>query len=133
MGRTTAAAARGSGVAPASARGEEYFDPGAKYHVPGNTPYTRYFLAHILQFQFHRELSKTAGCTSPLHRCSIYNSADAGKRLDAMMKMGLSKPWPDALDALAGSRQMDATAIVDYFAPLKTWLDAQLKGTPVGW
>ncbi len=121
------------GVAPASARGEEYFDPGAKYHVPGNTPYTRYFLAHILQFQFHRELSKTAGCTSPLHRCSIYNSADAGKRLDAMMKMGLSKPWPDALDALAGSRQMDATAIVDYFAPLKTWLDAQLKGTPVGW
>ena len=121
------------GVAPASARGEEYFDPGAKYHVPGNTPYTRYFLAHILQFQFHRELSKTAGCTSPLHRCSIYSSADAGRRLDAMMKMGLSKPWPDALDALAGSRQMDATAIVDYFAPLKTWLDAQLKGTPVGW
>ncbi len=121
------------GVAPASARGEEFFDAGAKYHVPGNTPYTRYFLAHILQFQFHRELAKTAGCASPLHRCSIYGSAAAGQRLDAMLKMGASKPWPDALEALTGSRQMDATAIVDYFAPLKTWLDAQLKGKPVGW
>jgi peptidyl-dipeptidase A len=121
------------GVAPSSSRGEEFFDPGAKYHVPGNTPYTRYFLAHILQFQFHRELSKTAGCQSPLHRCSIYGSTDAGTRLDAMLQMGLSKPWPDALEALTGSRQMDATAIVDYFAPLKTWLDDQLKGKPVGW
>ena len=121
------------GVAPSSPRGEEFFDPGAKYHVPGNTPYTRYFLAALLQFQFHRELSKIAGCTSPLHRCSIYGSAEAGKRLDAMLKMGLSKPWPDALEALTGSRQMDATAIVDYFAPLKTWLDEQIKGKPVGW
>jgi peptidyl-dipeptidase A len=121
------------GVAPASARGEQFFDPGAKYHVPGNTPYTRYFLAHILQFQFHRELAKAAGCSSPLHRCSIYGSAEAGQRLDVMLKMGASKPWPDALEALTGSRQMDATAIVDYFAPLKTWLDAQLKGKAVGW
>jgi peptidyl-dipeptidase A len=121
------------GVAPSSPRGEEFFDPGAKYHVPGNTPYTRYFLAAILQFQFHRELSKIAGCTAPLHRCSIYDSKEAGKRLDAMLRMGLSKPWPDALQALTGSRQMDATAIVDYFAPLKTWLDEQIKGKPVGW
>lgn len=121
------------GVAPASSRGEEFFDPGAKYHVPGNTPYTRYFLAHILQFQFHRELSKTAGCASPLHRCSIYGSTAAGQRLDAMLTMGLSRPWPDALEALTGSKQMDATAIVDYFAPLKTWLDAQVKGKPTGW
>ncbi len=122
------------GVAPSGAgRGEEFFDPGAKYHVPGNTPYTRYFLARILQFQFHRELSKIAGCTSPLHRCSIYGSTGAGRRLDAMLRMGLSQPWPDALDALTGARQMDATAIVDYFAPLKTWLDEQIKGKPTGW
>ena len=121
------------GVAPPSPRGEDLFDPGAKYHVPGNTPYTRYFLAHILQFQFHRELSKIAQCTTPLHRCSIYDSKEAGQRLDAMLKMGLSKPWPDALQALTGSRQMDATAIVDYFAPLKLWLDEQIKGKPVGW
>src|SRR5262245_11041392 len=106
------------GVAPPSPRGEEFFDPGAKYHVPDNTPYTRYFLAHILQFQFHRALSKTAGCALPLNRCSIYESKPAGQRLNAMLSMGLSKPWPDALDALTGSKQMDATAIVDYFAPL---------------
>jgi peptidyl-dipeptidase A len=121
------------GVAPPSPRGEEFFDPGAKYHVPANYSYTRYFLAYILQFQFHRELSKIAGCTGPLHRCSIYENKTAGSRLDAMLKMGMSRPWPDALEALAGTRQMDATAIVDYFAPLKAWLDEQTKGQPAGW
>lgn len=121
------------GVAPPSPRGEEFFDAGAKYHVPGNTPYARYFLAHILQFQFHRALAQTAGCTTPLHRCSIFESQAAGDRLNAMMAMGLSRPWPDALEALTGSRQMDATAIIDYFAPLKAWLDEQTKGQPVGW
>jgi len=121
------------GIAPPSTRGEEFFDPGAKYHVPANTPYARYFLAAILQFQFHRALSQIAGCTLPLHRCSIYESKAAGDRLNAMLSMGLSKPWPDALEALTGSRQMDATAILDYFAPLKAYLDEQLKGKPVGW
>ncbi len=121
------------GVAPPSPRGEHFFDPGAKYHVPDNTPYTRYFLASILQFQFHRALAKAAGCTSPLHRCSIYDSKEAGKRLNAMLSMGQSRPWPDALEALTGSRQMDATAIIDYFAPLSAWLDDQLKGQKVGW
>ena len=121
------------GIAPPSPRGEEFFDPGAKYHVPDNTPYTHYFLADILQFQFHRALSKTAGCTTPLHRCSIYESKDAGAKLNAMLSMGLSKPWPDALEAMTGSRQMDAYAIIDYFAPLNTWLDEQLKGAPTGW
>jgi peptidyl-dipeptidase A len=121
------------GVAPPEPRGEQFFDPGAKYHVPGNTPYARYFLAAILQFQFHRALSQTAGCTTPLHRCSIYESKAAGERLNKMMAMGLSRPWPEALEALTGSKQMDATAIIDYFAPLKTWLDEQIKGRPVGW
>jgi peptidyl-dipeptidase A len=121
------------GVAAPTVRGEEFFDPGAKYHVPSNTPYARYFLADILQFQFHRALSKIAGCGTPLHRCSIYESKEAGKRLNAMLTMGLSKPWPDALEAMTGSRQMDATAIIDYFAPLKVYLDEQLKGQKIGW
>jgi peptidyl-dipeptidase A len=124
---------RYQGVAPPAVRGEQFFDPGAKYHVPANYSYTRYFLASILQFQFHRELSKVAGCTAPLHRCSIYGNGDVGKRLNAMLELGQSKPWPDALEALTGSRQMDASAIIDYFAPLKTWLDNELKGQPVGW
>ena len=121
------------GVAPPQPRGENFFDPGAKYHVPGNTPYARYFLAHILQFQFHRALTQTAGCTTPLHRCSIFESKAAGERLNKMMAMGLSRPWPEALEALTGSKTMDATAIVDYFAPLQKWLDDQIKGQPVGW
>ena len=121
------------GVAPPSPRGDEHFDPGAKYHVPDNTPYARYFIAHILQFQFHRAFAKAAGCTTPLHRCSVYESKDVGQRLNAMLSMGMSKPWPDALQALTGERQMDASAILDYFAPLNAWLDEQLKGQEVGW
>jgi peptidyl-dipeptidase A len=121
------------GIAPPSARGEELFDPGAKYHVPDNTPYTRYFLADILQFQFHRALAKTAGCTTPLHRCSVYESKDAGQRLNAMLSLGLSKPWPEALETLTGSQEMDASAILDYFAPLQRWLEEQTKGETIGW
>jgi peptidyl-dipeptidase A len=121
------------GVTPPTGRGESFFDPGAKYHVVAATPYARYFLAHILQFQFHRALASTAGCTTPLHRCSIYENKAAGKRLMAMLQMGASRPWPDALEAMTGSRQMDATAIRDYFAPLQGWLDEQLEGQPVGW
>jgi peptidyl-dipeptidase A len=124
---------RYQGVAPPVARSEADFDPGAKYHVPANVPYTRYFLAHILQFQFHRGLCKAAGQAGPLHRCSIYDSKEAGKRLDAMLSAGTSKPWQEPLAALTGENRMDATAIVDYFAPLRTWLDEQNAGQRCGW
>lgn len=121
------------GVAPPLPRTEADFDPGAKYHVPANYPYARYFLADILQFQFHRALAKIAGCTEPLNRCSIFDNKAAGDRLNAMLAMGQSKPWPEALAALTGQQQMDATAILDYFAPLKKWLDEQNRGKPIGW
>ena len=124
---------RYQGVRPASARGEELFDPGAKYHIPANTPYARYFLSAVLQFQFHRALSKTAGCETPLHRCSIYGNAEAGKRLKTALAMGASRPWPDTLETLTGQREMDATAMADYYAPLKAWLDEQNKGQKTGW
>ena len=121
------------GVAAPVPRSEKDFDPGAKYHVPANVPYTRYFLAHILQFQFHRALIEAAGYKGPLHRGSIYGSQEAGRRLKKMLEMGQSRPWPEALEALTGQRQMDATAILDYFAPLKQWLDEQNRGKPMGW
>ena len=121
------------GVAPGVARSEADFDPGAKYHIPANVPYTRYFLSFILQFQFHRALCKASGFTGPLHECSIFGNKEAGKKLQAMLAMGASKPWPDALEAMTGSRQIDATAILDYFAPLNTWLKDQNKGQKCGW
>ena len=124
---------RYQGVRPASPRGEEFFDPGAKYHIPANTPYARYFLASVLQFQFHRALARAAGCTAPLHRCSIYGSEEAGRRLRTTLEMGASRPWPDALEALTGQRDMDASAMADYYAPLKAWLDEQNGGRPIGW
>jgi peptidyl-dipeptidase A len=124
---------RYQGIAPPVARTENDFDPGAKYHIPANYPYAAYFVADILQFQFHRSLAKVAGCEGPLNRCSIYDSKEAGRRLNAMLEMGQSKPWPDALERLTGQRQMDAAAILDYFAPLKKWLDEQNRGKAVGW
>jgi peptidyl-dipeptidase A len=121
------------GVAPPAPRSEADFDPGAKYHVPGNVPYTRYFLAFIYQFQFYRALCKEAGYTGPLNRCTFFNSKEAGAKFNKMLEMGQSKPWPDAMEALTGQRQADASAIIDYFAPLKKWLDEQNKGMKVGW
>ena len=121
------------GVKAPNERPANAFDAGAKYHVPGNTPYTRYFLARILQFQFHRSLCEIAGDEGPIHRCSIYGNKSAGERLNAMLEMGRRQPWQDELEALTGQRDMDATAMLDYFAPLKAWLDEQNQGRQCGW
>ena len=121
------------GVGAPVPRSEADFDPGAKYHIPANTSYTRYFLAHILQFQFHRALCEVAGFDGPLHRCTIFGSLEAGARLNAMLEVGASHPWPDALEVGTGQREMDATAILDYFAPLQAWLDEQNAGRSCGW
>lgn len=121
------------GIVPPVARDANAFDAGAKYHVPGNTPYTRYFLARILQFQFYKAACDTAGWKGPLHRCSFYGNKEVGKRLNAMLEMGASKPWPDALEAFTGSREMSGKAMLEYFAPLMKWLKTQNKGAKKGW
>ena len=121
------------GIIPPVARTEANFDAGAKYHIPGQTPYTRYFLARILQFQFFKAACDVAGWKGPLHRCSIYGNKEVGKRLNAMLEMGASKPWPDALQAFTGKREMDGTAMIAYFQPLMTWLTKQNKGKKCGW
>ena len=121
------------GVAPPVARSEADFDPGAKYHVPGNVPYTRYFLARILQFQFYRALCQASGYSGPMHRCTFYGSKEAGAKFNKMMEMGQSRPWPDELEVLTGQRQIDGGALLEYFAPLQKWLDEQNKGQKTGW
>ena len=121
------------GVAPPMARSEADFDPGAKYHVAANVPYTRYFLAHILEFQFYRALCRESGYKGPLNRCTFYGSKEAGAKFNKMLAMGQSKPWPDALEVLTGGRQIDGGALLEYFAPLQKWLDEQNKGKKVGW
>ena len=121
------------GIVPPVARDESGFDAGAKYHIPGNVPYTRYFLARILQFQFFKAACDQAGWEGPLHRCSFYGNEEVGKNLNAMLEMGASKPWPDALEAFTGERQMSGAAMAEYFAPLKAWLDEQNAGMAEGW
>ena len=121
------------GIFPPVPRSEADFDPGAKFHVAANVPYTQYFLARLLQFQFYRAMCREAGFTGPLYRCSFYGNKAAGAKLNAMLEMGSSKPWPEALYALTGERQMDANAMMEYFAPLKKWLDEQNKGQKIGW
>ncbi len=121
------------GIVPPAPRSADEFDPGAKYHVPANVPYMRYFLAHILQFQFHRALVRTAGVPGPLHRASIYGSDAAGRSLGAMLALGMSREWPDALEVVTGERRMSTAGLLEYFAPLQRWLDEQNRSAPVGW
>lgn len=124
---------RYQGVAPPVPRSEEDFDPGAKYHIPGNTPYARYFISFILQYQFQRALCQAAGFTGPLHECSVYGNAEAGRRFAEMLALGQSQPWPDTLEKLTGTRETDASAIVDYFTPLMGWLKEKNQGQQCGW
>ena len=121
------------GVVPPGARPDDAFDPGAKYHVPAVVPYTRYFLARILQFQFYQAACQTAGWTGPLHRCSFYGNKAVGAKLNTMLAMGASKPWPDALEVFTGSRQMSGKAMLAYFAPLSAWLKQQTRAQSCGW
>jgi peptidyl-dipeptidase A len=121
------------GIVPPVGRTEQDFDPGAKYHIAANVPYTRYFIARILQYQFHRALCKAAGFSGPLYKCSIYGNKEAGAKLKQMLALGASKPWAEALATISGERKMDATAIIDYYAPLSKWLDEQNKGEQCGW
>jgi Oligoendopeptidase F len=121
------------GIKPPVDRPADAFDPGAKYHIPGNTPYTRYFLARILQFQFYQAACKQAGWKGPLHRCSFYGNKEVGAKLNRMLEMGQAKPWPDALKVFTGSSQISAKPMLEYFAPLKKWLDAQNTGLKQGW
>ena len=125
--------AKYQGVAPATPRGEEFFDAGAKYHVPANTPYTRYFLSHILQFQFYKALCDASGFKGPLYECSFYGSKEAGARYWAMLSKGASQPWPQTMKELTGSEKMDASAVLEYFAPLQDWLKQQNAGQACGW
>ena len=126
--------AKYQGIAPPTPRNDpDFFDAGAKYHIPANVPYTRYFLARILQFQFHKALCAAAGHTGPLHECSIYGKTAAGDKLKAMLALGASKPWPEALEAITGARQMDAAPMIEYFAPLSKWLEEQNQGRTCGW
>jgi peptidyl-dipeptidase A len=121
------------GIRPPVERTEADFDPGAKYHIPGNTPYTRYFLSFIVQFQFQKALCDAAGFKGPLADCSIYGNEAAGRKFGAMLAKGASQPWQDTLYELTGTRQMDASAILDYFKPLQGWLKEQNKGQTCGW
>ncbi len=125
--------AKYQGVAPVSARGEEFFDPGAKYHVPGNTPYTRYFLSHILQFQFYKSLCDASGHKGPLYECSFYGNKEAGQKYWAMLGKGSSQPWQKTMKELTGGEKMDASAVLEYFAPLQAWLKQQNEGQSCGW
>lgn len=125
--------ARYQGVAPAGPRGEEFFDPGAKYHVPGNTPYTRYFLSHILQFQMYKALCEAAGHTGPLHSCNFYGNKAAGEKFWAMLARGAAQPWQTTMQELTGDGRMDGSAVLEYFGPLQTWLKEQNHGKQCGW
>ncbi|MFO0664721.1 MAG: M2 family metallopeptidase [Polyangiaceae bacterium] len=121
------------GVSAPVARTESDFDPGAKYHIPGSTPYIRYFLARIYQFQFYKALCEASGHKGALNTCSFFGSKEAGTKLKNMLALGASKPWPEAMKAITGDSKADAAALVEYFAPLRSYLKEQTGGEKCGW
>jgi peptidyl-dipeptidase A len=121
------------GIVPPVERTEAQFDPGAKFHIPSNTPYARYFLAALLQFQLYKAACDQSGWTGPLHRCSFYGNQEVGRRLTTMLAPGASKPWPDVLEGFTGTRDVSGDALVDYFQPLMTWLQEQNRERSCGW
>eukprot|EP01095_Lingulamoeba_sp_RSL-Kostka_P017815 TRINITY_DN9498_c0_g1_i1.p1 TRINITY_DN9498_c0_g1~~TRINITY_DN9498_c0_g1_i1.p1 ORF type:complete len:723 (-),score=260.59 TRINITY_DN9498_c0_g1_i1:106-2274(-) len=116
---------------------EEDFHPGAKFHVPSDVPYIRYFLAAIYQFQFHEALCKLAGHEGPLYKCSIYESEEAGAKLKEMLSLGASKPWQEALGVILDQEDADisASSLLKYFKPLHDWLNDQIDSQDLqcGW
>ena len=120
--------AKYQGLIPPGPRPANAFDPGAKYHIANNSPYTRYFLAEIYEFQFYRAACRLAEWKGPLNRCNIFGNKAVGAKFDAMLALGQSQPWPQALAAFGGEHDIDAGAINDYFAPLSAWLDQQNTG-----
>ena len=124
---------KNQGIIPPGPRPADAFDPGAKYHIPGNTPYLRYFLSFIMQFQFHKAACEQAGWEGPLHRCSIYGNKEVGARFNEMLKAGNSQPWPDTLEKFTGTREMDGSAIIEYFDPLIVYLKEENQGQTCGW
>jgi len=113
------------GVAPPVERSEADFDAGAKMHVPANVPYIRYFLARIYQFQFYKAMCDASGYKGPLNRCSFYGSKAAGEKLNRMLGAGQSQPWQQTLKEMTGTDHLDAQPMLDYFAPLYSWLKEQ--------
>jgi peptidyl-dipeptidase A len=121
------------GITPPVPRSEADFDPGAKFHIPGNTPYARYLLARVLQFQFYKAACDMSGWQGPLHRCSFYGNKQVGAKLNQMLAMGASRPWPDALEVFTGTREISGKPMLEYFAPLQAWLKQQNAGKQCGW
>lgn len=124
---------KNQGIVPPGPRPQDAFDPGAKFHIPGNTPYLRYFLSFVMQFQFHKAACEQAGWEGPLHRCSIYDNKEVGARFNEMLEAGMSRPWPETLEKFTGTREMDASAMVEYFNPLMEYLKEQNEGQQCGW
>lgn len=121
------------GIRPPNERPADAFDPGSKYHIPNNVPYMRYFLSHVLQFQFYQTACDSIGWDGPLHRCSFYGSEEVGKKLNTMLELGSSQPWQDTLELFTGSREIDATAVVAYFQPLMEYLETENEDRQCGW
>ncbi|UYV73685.1 hypothetical protein LAZ67_11000346 [Cordylochernes scorpioides] len=122
------------GLCPPVRRSETDFDPGAKNHVPGDTPQIRHFFSYILQFQLQELLCREAGHVGPLHTCDIYGSHAAGDKLAGLLRLGSSMPWQDALARMTGgSGKLDARPLLNYFAPLRRHIRESLGNSTVGW
>ncbi|OTF69605.1 hypothetical protein BLA29_007606 [Euroglyphus maynei] len=124
------------GISPPVKRTENDFDPGSKYHIPAGVEYVRYFVSHILQFQFYKHLCQNVTKRDDkLYQCDFYENRQAGQQLIEMLRKGSSDHWENILKDFIGTSKMSTDALYEYFAPLNQTLTEFINKNqiPIGW
>lgn len=120
-------ARRYQGIVPPTARGEQFADGLTKTHInddPGQ--YYDYALSFALLFQMHNHIAKNILNQDP-RNTNYYGNTGVGDFLRTLMAPGASRPWRDVLRETTG-QELNANAMMEYFAPLYGWLQEQNRG-----
>jgi peptidyl-dipeptidase A len=115
------------GIAPPATRGEQFADALTKTHInddPGQ--YYDYALSFAILFQLHNHIARTILGQDP-RDTDYFGNRNVGQFLHALMAPGASRPWREVLRETTG-QELDAQAMVEYFAPLYDWLREQNRG-----
>lgn len=120
------------GIAPPSPRGEEFCDPATKTHINDDAAqYYDYAIGTVIKFQLHDHIARNILKQDP-RECNYYGNREVGDFLRSILEVGATKDWNVVLKEATGEG-LSARAMVDYFEPLKAWLEERNDGREIGW
>jgi peptidyl-dipeptidase A len=120
------------GVEPPAARGEEWCDAATKTHI-NDTPcyYYSYAIAQVFKYQLNDYIAKKI-LKQPPQSCNYANNKEVGDFFRKIMEKGKTEDWRKVIKEATGE-ELSTRAMVEFYAPLMTWLQEQNKGRPIGW